>query len=85
MCNSTDGERLKTKNEKTKSSVQCFQVSKLNFNSSDYIDLLNWKDCNVTVPPIVSDMPEEQLKALVIGHSPPIMSSKVFHVSHTEC
>ena len=40
-------------------------VPTLNFNATDYIDLLNWKDCNVTVPPILLDMSEEQLQGLV--------------------
>lgn len=63
---------LKAKNETAKSSMQSFKVPALSFNLTDYINLLNWKNCKVIVPPILSDMSAEQLTALVTGHSPPM-------------
>ena len=69
---------LKAKQDKAKSSVRYFNVPTLNFNSSDYIELLNWKNCKVTVPPILSDLSEEQLTALVTDHLLPIMDFENF-------
>ena len=72
---------LKAKNDKRKLSERG-----LDFNSTDYVDLINWTGCRVTVPPILSDMSEEQLKSLVTGHSPPIMElqSFPFHTQSVE-
>jgi len=72
---------LIAKNDKRKLSERC-----LNFNSIDYVDLINWTGCRVTVPPILSDISEEQLKSLVTGHSPPVMElqSFIFHTQSVE-
>ena len=50
----------------------------LNLNSIDYLDLINWNGCRVTVPPILSDLSEEQLKSVVSGHSPPVTELESF-------
>ena len=52
-----------------KTPVRRFKVPTLNSNATYYIDLLNWKDCKVTVPPILLDMSEEQLQGLVTYRS----------------
>ena len=40
---------LKAKQDKAKSSVRYFKVPTLTFDSSDCIELFNWKNCKVTV------------------------------------
>ena len=64
----------------------CIKVPPLNFNSTDYLDLINQNGCRVTVPPILSDLSEEQLKSLVSGHSPPVteLESFPFHTQSVE-
>ena len=52
-----------------KTPVRRFKVPTLNSSATYYIDLLNWKDCKVTVPPILLDMSEEQLQGLVTYRS----------------
>jgi hypothetical protein len=72
---------LKGKNEicnKVRTPVRCLKEPNLNSNATDYIDLLNWKDCKVTVPPILLNMSEEQFQVLVIGYCPPIMNFESF-------
>ena len=65
---------------------RCFEVLPLNFNSIDYVDLINWNGYRVTVPQILSDISEEQFKSLVTGHSPPVMElhSFPFHTHSVE-
>jgi len=69
---------LKAKNSETDASIRSFGMPLLNFNSTDYFDMINWKECNVTVPPMLSDISQEQLKSLVTGHAPPIMEFESF-------
>jgi len=47
---------LQAKNEichKARTTMQCLNVSTLNLNATHYINLINWKECKVTVPPIL--------------------------------
>jgi hypothetical protein len=69
---------LKAKEHNERSSVRRFQVPCLNFNSTDYIDLVNWRNCEVTVPPILAGMSEELLKSLIAGQAPPVMEFENF-------
>ena len=69
---------LIAKHEQTSTSVRCFTVPILNLNSSDYTDIINWKDCSVTVPPMLSNIPEEQLKCLITGHASELLAFESF-------
>ena len=50
----------------------------MNFNSTDYVDLIKWNGCRVTVPPLLTDISEQQRKVLVAGHSPPAIEFENF-------
>lgn len=45
--------------------VRSFEVPLLNFESSEYIDLINWNDCELTAPPVLSNVSDEELENMV--------------------
>ncbi len=69
---------LKAKKQEVKSSIRRFKIPSLNFNSTDYFDLVHWQNCEVTVPPILTSMSEEQIMSLIAGHAPPLMEFESF-------
>jgi len=69
---------LKAQREKPRFFVRRFRVPSLNFNSTDYIDLVHWQNCEVTVPLILSDMSEDQLKSLIDDHASQVLEFKSF-------
>ena len=72
------GLRRIMKAKSLKQSIRKFEIPPLNFQAADYIDLIQWSNCTVTVPPLLMDMSEEQLRALVDGHAPPVIDVQNF-------
>lgn len=52
-------------------SVRNFEVPPINFEASEYIDLINWNDCKLTEPPVLSNLSDEEVKKMVqTGETP---------------
>lgn len=48
-------------------SARKFHISPLNFTANDYIDLITWHEVQVTEPPLLSNLTEEELAELVLN------------------
>ena len=69
---------LKAKHQQINASIRCSTIPKLNFNTSDYTDIINWNDCNVTVYPMFSNIYVGQLKCLITCHASEVLSFESF-------
>lgn len=47
------------------SGIRYFKVPKLNFQATDYIDLINWTETTITEPPLTKHLKNEELEFLV--------------------
>ena len=57
---------LKSKNQKmTTESVRTFKVPILNFNATDYVELIDWNTCILTPPPLMEKMTTEIISSLI--------------------
>ncbi|CAH1099555.1 unnamed protein product [Psylliodes chrysocephalus] len=45
--------------------VRHFVVPKINFNTTDYFELIYWNECDVTPPPVLRDFTDDTLKNLI--------------------
>lgn len=48
-----------------------FVIPTLNFNARDYIDLINWQQTDVSDPPILAHITDEEIEMFVAGGSVP--------------
>ena len=48
---------LKARSQRT-AGVRKFTVPLLNFDSSDYIDMIDWQSTEITEPPLIADVPD---------------------------
>lgn len=55
---------LKARRNK-KDGLRVFKVPKLNFDAEDYVDLINWNDCEITEPPLTMQISSDQLESLI--------------------
>ena len=55
---------LKARLEKSHT-LRTFNVPKLNLDAHDYIELINWKDNEITEPPLTADVSEEDIRLFV--------------------
>ena len=59
---------LKAKSEESYA-IRKFEIPKLNFDAKDYIDLINWMDVIITVPPVFRYLSKEDITLLVTSDS----------------
>ena len=57
--------RIIAAKSKSNKSVRSFEIPSLNFEASEYFDLINWNDIKLTESPVLSDFSDEQLKEIV--------------------
>ena len=55
---------LKARLEKSHT-LRTFNVPKLNLDANDYIELIDWKDNEITEPPLTADVSEEDARLFV--------------------
>ncbi|GBN83871.1 hypothetical protein AVEN_224270-1 [Araneus ventricosus] len=57
---------LGARDEKTKNSggLRFLKLPKLNFEATDYIDLIDWSNCVVTEPPLTMHIKDKDLKEM---------------------
>lgn len=46
-------------------SIRNFRVPTLDFNAIDYIDMVQWDICNVTPPPLLRNVPDEEIEEMI--------------------
>lgn len=59
---------LKARQEQ-KTDVRKFHIPKLNFDSADYVDLINWLEADVTAPPLLSDIPLCEISSRIFDNN----------------
>lgn len=59
------GIRRIIKARKVQKGIRVFDVPPLNFSASDYIDMINWTDCEVTEPPVTRGISDQDLEILL--------------------
>ncbi|CAH0381343.1 unnamed protein product [Bemisia tabaci] len=57
---------LAAREEHRPGSIRKFTVPPLNFQAADYQELIDWNKVTITLPPILSHLTEEDLKALIL-------------------
>ncbi|CAG9826869.1 unnamed protein product [Diabrotica balteata] len=55
---------IKARKEK-KVGIRQFKIPEINFNAAEYFELINWSECEVTAPPMLADIPDDELKQLI--------------------
>ncbi|GBN88697.1 hypothetical protein AVEN_19754-1 [Araneus ventricosus] len=55
-----------------KKTVRNFVPPKINFQASDYIEMINWNSCVVYPPPMLLDLSEDDIKSLINSDTTPI-------------
>jgi hypothetical protein len=55
-----------------------FKVPLLNFDSLDYVDIIDWQNTEIHPPPILDDITEEELIILIKHDETPIVSFSRF-------
>ena len=61
------GLRRKLKARSQKYGIRQFVIPKLNFGANDYIDLIDWQNVNISEPPLLADISENEIKDLVVS------------------
>lgn len=54
----------------TRDGIRKFRIPELNFAAEDYIDLIDWQDCNVTEPPLTKNLTIGELEDMVAMEIP---------------
>jgi hypothetical protein len=69
-------------NKKRKSTetkvIREFVIPKLNFQATDYVDLINWQESHITEPPLTMNISDEDLKLLVASGNTPVVDFPQF-------
>lgn len=66
------------------SNVRQFVVPELNFEASDYIDIIDWQKCALTEPPITAGISDETLKDMVTKGDVPEVKKFPCHTQAVE-
>ncbi|GBO24454.1 hypothetical protein AVEN_6391-1 [Araneus ventricosus] len=74
---------LGARDKKTKNSggFRFLKVPKLNFEAADYIDLIDWSNCVVTVSPLSMHIKDKALKEMCKEEQFPALTFRNFHVT----
>lgn len=67
----------KRKSTETKA-IREFAIPKLNFEATDYVDLINWQESHITEPPLTKNISDEDLKLLVATGDTPVVDFPQF-------
>lgn len=70
------------KNVKGKT-IRNFRVPTLDFTAIDYVDMIQWNACNVTPPPLLKNVTDEEIGEL-IKTGRPLMSDFNMFPCHTQ-
>ncbi|GBN60878.1 hypothetical protein AVEN_120277-1 [Araneus ventricosus] len=69
---------LKARQIVRKKTVRNFVPPKVNFQASDYIEIINWNSCVVYHPPLLWDLSEDDIKSLINSDTTPIREIQKF-------
>ncbi|GBN60984.1 hypothetical protein AVEN_126032-1 [Araneus ventricosus] len=69
---------LKARETAPKKTIRNFVPLKINFQASDYIEIINWNSCVVYPPPILRDVSEDYIKSLINSDTKPIREIQNF-------
>ncbi|GBM65765.1 hypothetical protein AVEN_107248-1 [Araneus ventricosus] len=61
-----------------KKTVRNFVPTKINFQTSNYIEIINWNSCVVYPPPVLRDLSEDDIKSLINSDTTPIREIQKF-------
>ncbi|GBL97281.1 hypothetical protein AVEN_84977-1 [Araneus ventricosus] len=61
-----------------KKTVRNFVPPKINFQASDYIEIINWNSCVVYPSPMLQDLSEDDIKSLINSDTMPIREIQKF-------
>ncbi|GBM92903.1 hypothetical protein AVEN_189143-1 [Araneus ventricosus] len=61
-----------------KKTVRYFVPPKINFQASDYFEIINWNSCVVYPPPVLQDLNEDDIKSLINSDTTPIREIETF-------
>ena len=67
------GIRLNLRARSEKYGISQFRAPKLNFDAKDYIDLIDWQETEVTEPPLLADISEDEIEKLVASGDVPVI------------
>ncbi|GBM31649.1 hypothetical protein AVEN_101273-1 [Araneus ventricosus] len=67
----------------SKKTVRNFLRPKINFQASDYIEIINWNSCVVYPPPVLRDLSEDDIESLINFDTTPIKEMQKFSC-HTQ-
>ncbi|GBN00265.1 hypothetical protein AVEN_99437-1 [Araneus ventricosus] len=69
---------LKARQIVPKKTVRNFVPPKINFQASNYIEIINWNSCLVYPPPMLQDLSEDDIKSLINSVTTPIREIQKF-------
>ncbi|GBN53513.1 hypothetical protein AVEN_269011-1 [Araneus ventricosus] len=61
-----------------KKTVRNFVPPKINFQASDYFEIINWNSCVVYPPPMLQDLSADDIKSLINSDTTPIREIENF-------
>ncbi|GBM10880.1 hypothetical protein AVEN_42134-1 [Araneus ventricosus] len=61
-----------------KKTVRNFVPLKINFQASDYVEIINWNSCVVYPPPLLRDLSEDDINSLINSDTTPIREIQKF-------
>lgn len=56
---------LKTRNDPTRKQIREFIIPKINFKATTYYDLIDWQNCELSEPPILASISNDNLNQLI--------------------
>ncbi|GBM08974.1 hypothetical protein AVEN_57502-1 [Araneus ventricosus] len=61
-----------------KKTLRNFVPPKINFQASDYIEIINWNSCVMYPPPMMRDLSEDDIKSFINSNITPITETQRF-------
>ncbi|XP_050527619.1 uncharacterized protein LOC126897791 [Daktulosphaira vitifoliae] len=59
---------INARQNKNDQSIRSFEIPPLNFNATDYVELIDWGKTQVTEPPLTSNIDQDTLRQIVLSH-----------------
>lgn len=56
---------LKARQSVEKNKIRVFKPPKINFEARDYMEVIDWKSCNLTPPPLLQNVTDEEIQLIV--------------------
>lgn len=57
--------------DQKRKNIRSFMTPKLNFNAQEYSELINWMDCDLSSPPLLKDISDDEIKSNIESDSVP--------------